>query len=120
MTSHKDLNVWKGGIKLTSAIYQLTSKLPREEQFGLQSQLRRAAVSIPTNISEGSARQQTKEFIRFLRIASGSLAEIETLLIISCELKYFTELQVEEVFRQIHLINKQLTGLVKSMNQFLE
>ena len=76
--THKDLDVWKLSIQLVKNIYQLTSKFPSEEKFGLVAQIRRAAVSIPSNISEGEARNSDKDYIRFLYISLGSLSEIET------------------------------------------
>jgi len=77
---HYDLRVWQDGIALVKTIYALTAKLPREELFGLTSQMRRAAVSVPANIAEGAARSTQKEFIHFLSIARGSLSELDTLL----------------------------------------
>lgn len=79
--SYKDLIVWQKSVKLVSAIYQLTRKFPRFEQFGLASQMQRAAVSIPANIAEGYGRNTKNEYANFLRIAHGSLTELETLLI---------------------------------------
>jgi four helix bundle protein len=83
MTTHKELKVWQVGIALVKEVYQFADLLPKSEEFGLKSQLRRAAVSIPTNIAEGAARNHLKEYIQFAYIALGSLAEIETLLTIS-------------------------------------
>lgn len=76
--THKDLNVWKESIQLVIDVYEITQKLPSEEKYGLISQIRRSAVSVPSNISEGVGRSSTKEFIRFLDIANGSLSELET------------------------------------------
>jgi four helix bundle protein len=75
---HKDLDVWKKSMNLVVLIYDITSKFPSDERFGLTSQMRRAAVSIPSNIAEGAARKGDKEFIQFLMIALGSLSELET------------------------------------------
>jgi len=86
--THKDLDVWKLSIQLLKDIYQLTSKFPSEEKFGLVAQIRRAVVSIPSNISEGAARNSDKDYIRFLYISLGSLSEIETQLIIAEELGF--------------------------------
>ena len=86
--THKDLDVWKLSIQLVKDIYQLTSKFPSEEKFGLVAQIRRAAVSIPSNIYEGAARNSDKDYIRFLYISLGSLSEIETQLIIAEELGF--------------------------------
>ena len=85
---YKELDVWKKSIEFVESIYKATAKFPDEERFGLTNQLRRAAISIPSNIAEGSARQSDKEFIRFLFIAYGSSAEIETQLIIAKNLGF--------------------------------
>ncbi len=77
--THKDLDLWKDGIKFVQDVYTVTSHFPKEELFGLVSQLRRASVSVPTNISEGAGRSGPRELLRFLQIAMGSLSEIETL-----------------------------------------
>jgi len=84
--AHKDLRVWQSAIALVEDVYRLTSTFPRDEQFGLTSQMRRAAVSVPSNIAEGSARQTTKELLHFLSIAAGSLAELDTQLRINARL----------------------------------
>jgi four helix bundle protein len=86
--SYKDLVVWQKGIALAKLIYQLTNKFPGEEKFGLVAQMRRAAVSIPSNIAEGQARHKTGEFIQFISHAEGSLAELDTQLILSIELRF--------------------------------
>lgn len=91
MKSFKDLEVWNRGIDLVEDVYSLTAKFPANEQFGLVSQMRRAAVSIPSNIAEGQGRKNAKEFIQFLYIAKGSLAEIETQLIICERLKFVSD-----------------------------
>jgi four helix bundle protein len=85
---YEDLLVWQKGIELVKEIYKLTKPFPSDERFGLISQMRRAAVSIPSNIAEGQARHTTKEFIQFLSHAEGSLAELETQIIVSSELGY--------------------------------
>jgi four helix bundle protein len=84
--THKDLNVWKESMTLAKEVYRLTKNFPKEETFGLVSQMRRAAVSIPSNIAEGAARNSNKEFIQFLHVSLGSLAELETQLLLSKEL----------------------------------
>ena len=84
--THKDLDVWKLGIELVQEVYEVTKVFPKEEMYGLTSQIRRAAVSIPSNIAEGYARESIKELIRFLYISLGSLSELETQLIISIKL----------------------------------
>ena len=88
MKSHHDLDVWKNSIDLVEDIYKLSSKFPKEEVYGLTSQIRRAAVSVPSNIAEGAARQSNKEFIQFLYIALGSLSEVETQVCIALKLGF--------------------------------
>ena len=83
MMTHKDLDLWKLGIELVEKVYKTTAEYPKEEIYGLTNQMRRASVSIPSNISEGAARSSKKEFIQFLYVALGSLAELETQTIIS-------------------------------------
>jgi four helix bundle protein len=115
MKTHKDLNVWKDSIELVIAIYTVTKGFPREETYGITSQIRRAAVSIPANISEGAARNYSKEFIRFLRIAQGSLSEFETLLYISLKLNYLDENIFKTLQGKVCKVNSQLSGLIKSI-----
>lgn len=86
--NHKDLRAWQAAMLLVEEVYSLTSTFPREEQFGLISQMRRAAVSVPSNIAEGAARNGTKELIHFLAIATGSLAELDTQLELAVRLGY--------------------------------
>lgn len=89
--SYKDLIVWQKGIELVSTIYLITKKFPVQEQFGLTSQMQRAAVSIPANIAEGYGRNTKNEYANFLRIAHGSLTELETLLLIARKQSYCNE-----------------------------
>ena len=112
MKTHKDLEVWKNGITLVTDIYQITKNYPKEEVYGLTSQIRRAAVSIPSNIAEGAARNYEKEFIQFLYIAFGSLSELETQLIISMNLHYIEPNQFEELNNKISILRAQLKGLI--------
>ena len=108
MKTHKDLDVWKDSIELVVEIYKVTKEFPREETYGIVSQLRRAAVSVPANISEGAARGYTKEFVRFLRISQGSLSEVETLLYISLRLNYLDENTEKSIQGKIHKISGSL------------
>ncbi|HTU32690.1 MAG TPA: four helix bundle protein, partial [Candidatus Acidoferrum sp.] len=85
---YKELKVWQKGMAVSKAVYELTSKFPADERFGLVAQLRRAAVSVPSNIAEGQARHGTREFLQFLSHAGGSLAELETQLLLSVDLGY--------------------------------
>lgn len=107
--NHKELDVWKESIELTKKIYNITKNFPKEELYGLTSQIRRASVSIPSNIAEGSARNSDKEFIQFLYVSLGSLAELETQLIISKEIEYNKYLFEEEIEK----IKKMILGLIK-------
>ncbi len=111
--SHRDLDVWKLAMDFSILIYQISDKFPTNEKFGLSLQLRRASVSIPSNIAEGAARAHSKEFIQFLHISLGSLAEIETQLEIADRLAYFK--QSEKHLEIIGRIRKMLIGLIKSL-----
>ena len=102
---------------LAETIYQFSSQLPKEETYGMRSQLTRAAVSIPANIAEGQARHGTGEFLHFLGVARGSLAELETLLILCGNLKFFPTETVESALTDCEEIGKLLTGLVKSLRR---
>jgi four helix bundle protein len=111
MKTHKDLIVWNKSMELVIATYKLSSKFPEEEKFGLISQMRRAAVSVPSNIAEGAARNSTKEYIRFLYIALGSLSELETQFLISNRLEYINDV-LEDTITDIR---KLLLSLIKSL-----
>lgn len=114
MKTHKDLDVWKLGIDMVKDIYLLTKKLPRDEQYGLISQMRRCAVSIPSNIAEGAARSSNKEYIQFLYISLGSLSELETQLILVKELNYLNDL---DVLMKLELIRKKLLNLIRYLKR---
>ena len=114
MKTHKDLQVWENGIKLVENIYAITKGFPPEEKFGLVSQLRRAAVSIPTNIAEGATRKSKTEFTQYLYVALGSTSEIETLMIIAKRIGYLVDIQ--EILSQNENVRKLLFGLLKSLN----
>jgi four helix bundle protein len=110
---HHDLKAWQAAMALVKEVYAVTCSFPREEVYGLTSQMRRAAVSVPSNIAEGAARSSTREFIQFLTVARGSLSELETQFFISRELGYIhdtgkLESAIEELFRIIG-------GLVESL-----
>ena len=109
--NHKDLEVWRKSIDFAVDIYTLTEKFPSVEQYGLVSQLRRAAVSISSNIAEGAARNGEKEFIHFLHIALGSASEVETQLIIAERLHYIKT--DELVVHELGGIQRMLMGLIK-------
>ncbi|HLW15380.1 MAG TPA: four helix bundle protein [Flavobacteriaceae bacterium] len=115
MKTHKDLDVWKLSRVFVSDIYKATVDFPKSENYGLTNQIRRSAVSVPSNIAEGSARQGNKEFIQFLYIALGSLAELETQLFLAMDLNYLKE--VEELFKKLTRIRMMLLGLIKSIKR---
>jgi four helix bundle protein len=117
MRTHHDLEVWKKSILLVTEIYKVTESFPKSEQYGLTNQIRRCAVSIPSNIAEGAARTSTKEFSHFLAISLGSIAELETQLIISRNLNYLNSIQQEELTSSLVSIRKMTLGLKKSINK---
>jgi len=117
MRPHHNLDVWKNSIGFVTKIYKLTSSFPEEEKFGLISQLKRASVSIPSNIAEGAARESKKEFCNFLSIAQGSSSEVETQLTISNKLGYLDNKKFNETLRELDGISKMLTGLKKSLRK---
>ena len=110
--SYKDLVVWRKSVALASKVYAGTRLLPREERFGLQSQLRRAAISIPSNIAEGSARRSRAEFIHFLHISRGSLAELETQYTIASNLGL---LKGAATLEEIAEVGRLLNGLIRTL-----
>ncbi len=116
VNNHKDLEVWKQSIDFVTAIYNITREFPKEELYGLISQIRRASVSIPSNIAEGAARKNKTEFRQFLYISLGSLSEVETQLIISLEILYLKKKAFEELNSKLVSIRKMLLGLIKSLN----
>ena len=113
LKTHKDLEVWKKSIDFVTELYKITAIFPKEELYGLTSQMRRAAVSIPSNIAEGAARKSNKEFIQFLYIALGSTVEIETQLIISKNLMLINEVSFIELDKERNEIGRMLLGLIK-------
>ena len=113
--SYRDLKVWQDGKALTLVIYKLTTAFPKEELYGLTSQLRRCAVSIPSNIAEGNARS-TKDYMRFLNMALGSLAELETQIEIAHELHYITSESRQTVLTQTETLGKMLRSLHRKLH----
>ncbi|MFZ0917392.1 MAG: four helix bundle protein [Candidatus Udaeobacter sp.] len=113
--SYKDLVVWQKGIALAKLVYQLTKNFPSEEKFGLVAQMRRAAVSIPSNIAEGQARHTTGEFIQFISHAEGSVAELDTQLILSIELKFCRDVGAEAAFELIAELRRMLNVLRRKL-----
>jgi four helix bundle protein len=113
--SCKDLMVWQKSMALSESVYILTKKLPSFEQFGLISQLRRASVSIPSNINEGYGRQSTGNYKQFLSISRGSLLELETQLILCERLKYFTAEDTEQLLKDIDSLARMLSSLISKI-----
>ena len=108
----KDLEVWKRSVAFTTELYKLTARFPETERYGLPSQIRRAAISVPANIAEGWGRGSTKEYVQFLSIARGSLMELETHLMIGCNLTYLTQDELSVASNAIEEIGKMLNGLI--------
>lgn len=113
--SYRELLVWQKGIMLVKEVYKLTKKFPRTEEYGLVNQIRRSAISIPSNIAEGQARQHSKEFRQFLYMALGSLAELDTQLTIAFELKYISENDLRSIDGRITEIRRMINGLISKL-----
>jgi four helix bundle protein len=114
--SYRDLIVWQKAIILAKTIYALTGAYPKEERFGLVAQMRRAAVSIPSNIAEGQARRTTGEFIHFISYAEGSLAELDTQIVLSVELGFAVAATIEPADTGITELRKMLFALRRSLS----
>ena len=113
--SHRDLVTWNKAMELVTEIYRVTKQFPKEELFGLMSQLRRAAVSIPSNIAEGKGRLSKGEFRRFLGNARGSLAEVETQILIAQNLSYLDEAETNRLLTKVEEVGKILNGLLSAV-----
>jgi len=111
----KDLKIWQKGIELAKEVYHITSSFPSSEKYGIVSQMRRAAVSIPSNIAEGFMRRHNKEYKQFLYIALGSLAELETQIILSEQLRFLKNGQSKNICANIDELNKMTMGLIKCL-----
>ena len=116
MGPHKNLLVWQKGMLLTKKIYALTTQYPPTETFGLVSQMRRCAVSIPSNIAEGYGRGSNKELVHFLYVAKGSANELDTQLILSRELGYITDEKYSEISELNEEVNKMISSLILKRN----
>ena len=115
--SYQDLEIWQEGVELADQVYNATGNFPKEEQFGLTSQMRRAAVSVPSNIAEGQARHAKNDYRRFLYIGLGSLAELETLGIIAHKRRFVTDKQLQEVLvNPIASIRNKTLALVRRIS----
>ncbi len=115
--SYRDLIVWKKGVELVKMIYHLTAKFPLEEKFGIIAQMRRAAVSVPSNIAEGHARNTPGQFIQFISTAEGSLSELDTQLVIAVDLNFCVQTEAKPVFNLIEEEQRMLNALRKALQR---
>jgi four helix bundle protein len=116
MATHKDLDVWKESIDLVVDVYRITKSFPKEEVYGLSAQIRKSAISIPSNIAEGAARRSDKENMQFLYIALGSLSELETQLIIAQRLEYG---DTGDVLHTLENLRKKVLNLMKYLKKLM-
>ena len=117
---HKKLNVWQVSMQLAKEIYNITKHFPAEERFGIIQQMRRAAVSIPSNIAEGAARQGKKEFRNFLSVAQGSLSELDTQLELSLSLEMLSKESYEKIDGKMLMVDKMLSSLIRNISKKIE
>ncbi len=117
MNNYRELKVWQKSMDLVEKVYTLISMFPKEEKYGLISQIQRSSVSIPSNISEGAGRNSNKEFVHFLGIANGSTNELNTQLILSNRIGYITDKNIEDTNKLITEIEKMNFGLIKKLSQ---
>jgi four helix bundle protein len=113
--NYRELIVWQDAIKIAKVVYQLTGKFPKQETYALADQLRRAVVSVPSNIAEGQARKSPGDFRRFLHIALGSLAEVDTQLVLAQEFWYLSKEDVDPMDEQIQNLRKKLYALINTL-----
>jgi len=113
--SYKDLKIWQIGIEVVVAVYEKTKKFPRNEEYGIVTQMKRAAVSIPSNIAEGFRRFHNKEYRQFLYIAMGSLAELETQIIIANKIKFIEEGQAADLLNTLEELSRMIKGLINKL-----
>ena len=115
MRGYRDLKVWQLGVEISLAVYRLSETFPKREVYGLTSQMRRAAVSIPSNIAEGHSRGHTRDLIRFLAISRGSVSELETQLILAERLEYARRREIETVMNMLDEESRMLAGLRRTL-----
>jgi four helix bundle protein len=115
---YKDLLIWQKGMVLAKLVYKMTARFPPQERFGLTSQLRRAVVSVPSNIAEGQARQGTKEFLQFLSHAEGSLAEVETQILLSVDLCFVSREDVGPSLKEVDELQKMIVSLKRKLSSY--
>ena len=116
MRSYRDLKVWQRAMDLTVRTYEITRRFPAEEKYGLVSQMRRAAASVPANIAEGQARRSDKEFLQMLGIARGSLAEVETFVTLSVRLRLIGRESSDDLLEECAEINRMMNGLMRALS----
>jgi four helix bundle protein len=114
---YKDLIAWQKGMDLVAAVYDATDAFPKREMYSLADQMRRAAVSIPSNIAEGQAHYSNREFLHFLRHARGSLAEVETQVLIARRRNYLHQDQVDDLLKRADELSRILSGLISSLRE---
>ena len=117
MTTYRDLNAWKSAMDLVDSVYKATKDFPKEEIYGLVSQMRRSAVSVPSNIAEGNSRRMRGEYLRFLSIAHGSLTELETQVIISLRQNFISEEMHSSIMAQIEKTGALLRALIIALQK---
>ena len=115
---YKELLIWQKGLVLAKWVYKLTARFPPQERFGLTAQLRRAAVSVPSNTAEGKARQGTKEFLQFLSHAEGSLAEVETQILLSLDLCFASREDATPSLKEIDELQKMIVSLKRKLSSY--
>jgi four helix bundle protein len=115
--SYRDLRVWQEAMSMAEACYQLTRGFPREEMFGMTSQIRRSAASVPANIAEGYGRNNRGEYVQFLRIAQGSLKELETHLLLAARVRLCSAAATQPVLEQAENVGKMLRSLIQKLRQ---
>ena len=119
-TSHKDLILWQKSMDLAAEVYRMVRCFPNFELFGLGAQLRRAAVSVPSNVAEGAARRTTRDFISFLHIARGSLAELETQLLLARRLHYVDDASAQALATEVEEVGRLLNAVIRGLRRRLE
>lgn len=117
MRPHEKLDIWKRSVEMVVLVYKMTEVFPKDERFGLTSQIRRAAVSIPANIAEGAARTSDKEFLNFISIAQGSSSELQTELLVSEKLGFLNKNDFDVINKELTEISRMMIGLSKFLKQ---
>ena len=118
MRNFRELTIWIDSLNIVKSIYSISQNLPKDETYGLKSQIQRAAVSIPSNIAEGCSRSSNKDFKRFLEIAQGSAFELETQIIIIKDLNFINNYNFEDLFEKIKKLQKMLNSFIEKLKSF--